>query len=691
MAKSKPAVVQVAGDPTVDWMLVAPPSAGASELEVTYVWAKRTSASAYAQPGGSALLTVLVAAVCSQKKSPTVPASVSGCTLPPQLLSDPRSPSVTRTFTVWEPHPRRTGADQGVWRMRTFLGQRAAGDSSPPVLGGECPEAPSCLVLDDANLGFREHREAWPDCLRKPARSARPGQVVLKMTNPIAAGPLWDDLVGDHAAALTVYFTLGDFRREDARVGQALSWEQISTDVVQAITNHKELSRVARVVVSLGASGAVVVEREGPNSLVFDPSCQEGDWERERPGSTMGLGTCIVASLVAHYARSPGSPDWLRGVRRGLQAARVLHEGGFTFRNTPDDDFGFPIDEVAEVLCGDKDEDAFQCVLVPSDERWEILVHAFPAGYRSAAEQIVLKGSSEACHGVPVEEMGSWASVDRTEIESMRSVQNIIREYVLQPSPNRPLSIAVFGPPGAGKSFAIKEMAREWTAGGSKMTVLEFNLSQFATTDNLAAAFRRLRDCAVEGTLPLVFWDEFDAPLEGTELGWLPQFLAPMQDGGFLEGGVFRPIGPAIFVFGGGTHATMASFKARVAERSEVKATDFLSRLRGFVDILGPNPVNDADGAHVLRRAFLLRALLQRRAPQILSNEGVNIDPGVLRAFLEVTAYVHGARSMESIIEMSSLSGKLRYERSALPAQHQLGLHVDAQEFLALVKQEAPS
>jgi hypothetical protein len=39
---------------------------------------------------------------------------------------------------------------------------------------------------------------------------------------------------------------------------------------------------------------------------------------------------------------------------------------------------------------------------------------------------------------------------------------------------------------------------------------------------------------------------------------------------------------------------------------------------------------------------------------------------------------------------MGSLSDKLRYERSALPAQHQLGLHVDAEEFLALVKQAAP-
>jgi len=39
---------------------------------------------------------------------------------------------------------------------------------------------------------------------------------------------------------------------------------------------------------------------------------------------------------------------------------------------------------------------------------------------------------------------------------------------------------------------------------------------------------------------------------------------------------------------------------------------------------------------------------------------------------------------------MSALSGKLRYERCAVPAPHQLGLHVDAEEFLALVKGAPP-
>ena len=60
-------------------------------------------------------------------------------------------------------------------------------------------------------------------------------------------------------------------------------------------------------------------------------------------------------------------------------------------------------------------------------------------------------------------------------------------------------------------------------------------------------------------------------------------------------------------------------------------------------------------------------------AGSIFEREGkiarLMIDPGVLRAFLEVRSYRHGARSLETIVAMSTLHGQSRYERSALPAR----------------------
>ena len=52
---------------------------------------------------------------------------------------------------------------------------------------------------------------------------------------------------------------------------------------------------------------------------------------------------------------------------------------------------------------------------------------------------------------------------------------------------------------------------------------------------------------------------------------------------------------------------------------------------------------------------------------------------------LQVRKYKHGVRSMESIIGMSLLKGRSKYERSCLPAVTQLDLHLDPQEFQNLV------
>jgi hypothetical protein len=115
-----------------------------------------------------------------------------------------------------------------------------------------------------------------------------------------------------------------------------------------------------------------------------------------------------------------------------------------------------------------------------------------------------------------------------------------------------------------------------------------------------------------------------------------------------------------------------------------------VSRLAGYVDVTGPNRQDGSDVAWPLRRALLLRSLVARRAPQMMRPEGgglrLEIDDGVLRAFLLVGEYIHGARSMAAVVQMSALTGKPRFERSSLPARRQLALHVDADKFLDLVR-----
>ncbi|HUZ03282.1 MAG TPA: AAA family ATPase [Thermomicrobiaceae bacterium] len=679
--------IAVVGDVTVDWMVLAPSGVGPSTLQTTYQWEAGGGAGVASQPGGAALIAALVVAAGNER---TDRLTSRGPAVPPDALVDPGYSGLPRTFAVWQPFPVALDEPRPAWRMAQFLGLQRPTESALQWERTPPSDDPACLMVDDANLGFRDRTDVWPACL--VSAEARPKHVILRQANPLAAGPLWRALVEHCGDRLTVCCSVGDLRKEDAPIGQALSWERMGSEVVAAVRAREPFADAQRVIVTVGLAGAVLVPRTGPATLIFDPLHQEGDWHRSRPGTPFGIGTAVAASLAIAAAERPEDADWAGAVRRGLQAARVVHLGGFALTGGDGAPaLRFPLETAATLLGTDAPETPFETVEIWGRPEWQIFTSAVSEDYGPLARRIVEEGEREACHRLPLERMGRWVSVDRTEIESMRSVREIIREYLAQPRPPRPLSLAVFGPPGAGKSFAIKQMAREWMAGGTRVTVLEFNLSQFGSHD-LAGALQRVRDCTVERALPLVFWDEFDAAPGGHELGWLAQFLAPMQDGTFVEDGVVRPIGPAIFVFAGGTHPTLAGFKARAVALPGAKATDFLSRLRGFVDILGPNPAGPDDASFMPRRALLLRALLRGRAPQLFARERLRIDPGVLRAFLEVASYVHGARSMEAILDMSGLSGKLRYERSALPPAHQLGLHVDAEEFLGLVhRSPAPS
>jgi hypothetical protein len=333
----------------------------------------------------------------------------------------------------------------------------------------------------------------------------------------------------------------------------------------------------------------------------------------------------------------------------------------------------------------------FQEIAVPmraGNKYWTILGDRYANNLEELARNVVLNGPDQALKGVPLGRFGGLLTVDRQEIESLRSIGSLVGEYVALESPKRPLSIAVFGPPGSGKSFGITELAK--TLKQDQIEVREFNLSQFQTTGELLSAFHQVRDIALGGKIPLIFWDEFDCDFDSKKYGWLRYFLAPMQDGKFQQDNLAHPIGKAIFVFAGGTSWTLDGFgkNGTEEEKRAAKVPDFVSRLKGYLNVLGPNQRTDAkDPYYVLRRALLLRSMLERGAKQLLRNGKAQIDSGVLRAFLQTWRYKHGARSMESVIAMSQLDGKTRFERSSLPTKAQLDLHVDGQDFQALVHQ----
>src|SRR5262249_20903085 len=148
-------------------------------------------------------------------------------------------------------------------------------------------------------------------------------------------------------------------------------------------------------------------------------------------------------------------------------------------------------------------------------------------------------------------------------------------------------------------------------------------------------AFHAVRDAVVRGRVPLVFFDEFDASAHGQNLGWLKYFLAPMQDGKFTDGESMHLIGRAIFVFAGGTKHAFGKFaRLRDADLIKEKGPAFVSRLRGFIDVCATDRREAGDSMYVVRRATLLRSLLERKVPALLDESGMlRLDSGVRRAF----------------------------------------------------------
>ncbi|MBU0479985.1 MAG: AAA family ATPase [Proteobacteria bacterium] len=286
--------------------------------------------------------------------------------------------------------------------------------------------------------------------------------------------------------------------------------------------------------------------------------------------------------------------------------------------------------------------------------------------------------------------VGNLRTIDPVEIDAVTTLQNVMDSYVCRDHFLRPLCVGVFGPPGSGKSFAVKEVARVISRkfDTNPFEFFEFNLTQFDGPDEINSAIEPIRASVAKGMVPIVFWDEFDCRYDGHEFGYLRYFLPSMQDGVTYVHGIPYNIGRAIFVFAGGVKNSWEKMEQLLdpdnLDRAKAhKIPDFLSRLRVVLDIDGINipeeyladKISDRQLAD-LRRVLVKRAFIIAHQMDTHWKQAARKTSGLLLRLL-LARYKFGARSIEAVIESSGAADRLVYGLPELIAPSASRIHAE--------------
>jgi hypothetical protein len=607
-------------------------------------------------------------------------------------------------------------------------------------------------------------------------------QANLPENNTSAEDSKWQNTI------ITMY--ADTLRWEGLNISKRISWERTAQDYLKEYYTDDKMKVIRdncrHAIIRFGLTGVIHTYRLGKDGgkrfhrLFFDPSVEklgilrDTRFDGEMVGYQSILLGCVTKEIAEVSKKSPGEFELIEAISVGIRDG--IHRMQQHFMSGAKLDFDYQRDteesnkiKLKNFLVSDSWDkggfrsDLFETQYEPriADQRipvgnpaWNILVQSAEYNMLSVANNIVSIGVDKSLNKEikinneksiimsPVVRFGEYPNqlvvIDRREIESYRAAYALIEKFIAG-TPKKPISIAIFGPPGAGKSFLTKKLVGSipksvlrknnkeivlvkfnLTKDGNQNDLMSFlsketlrekiaielkekiiqlvkdcknkststsneecninienlfeklashtlqSISELSFTDNFIEDLKNLdikklfmnetdRDNLkksfsklVEKTVPFIFFDEFDADLDGKKLGWLKYFLSPMED--FKESEL--PCKLPIFCFAGGTSHTHLDFAREdlsiddneISEFKMAKGPDFVSRLGGHINILGPNPVDEYDEGYIARRALLLRSYfvdIFKLKDDCDLKEIISLP--IIRTLLLVSSYKHGA------------------------------------------------
>ncbi len=384
----------------------------------------------------------------------------------------------------------------------------------------------------------------------------------------------------------------------------------------------------------------------------------------------IGSGNVIVASLAKILIGTP--PLTFTKMKtyliKGLARIRTLIEEGYDNPTEKDPSFlkretNIPIPTLKKSI---------------SPKVLEIIEYKnAPSGAWKFAKKIVCGGELELYKNITLR-LGDYYVADSNYAKTILQLISRLNNHAHDKKDKSILSFSIFGGPGSGKSLLAEKIANLVKPKEQEFETMNFNISQFESPKRLIKAFQEIQTVCLKGKIPFVLWDEFDTFYQNSKAGWVPFFLQPMQDRKFWDDHSEQQLGKCVFVFIGGIFNDTSEFMdwALYQDGKNLKGTDFHSRLDRCLVVPSlewgyevEKRFTEQDPAK-LTRAVLIRAFLGKK-------EKVTKISRDMLFFLLHVPLIHGARSLQKIIEASQLDKTDTFQRWHLPSKEVIESHVN--------------